>query len=85
MPSDEIVLRFDKVSFEYSHHKKLLEEAVFSVRRGMKVTLMGQNGAGKSTIFGLITRVLSPESGRVQTDQNISIATASQVIPRKEM
>ncbi len=85
MPGDEMVLRFDKVSFEYGHHKKLLEEASFSVRRGMKVTLMGQNGAGKSTIFGLIMRAISPESGRVQISQEISTATAPQVIPRKEM
>ncbi|TSA44507.1 ABC transporter ATP-binding protein [bacterium] len=85
MSGDEMVLRFDKVSFEYGHHKRLLEEVSFSVRRGMKVTLMGQNGSGKSTIFGLIMRSILPESGRVQIDQDISIATASQVMPRKEM
>ncbi len=80
-----MVLRFDKVSFEYGHHKHLLEEVSFSVRRGMKVTLMGQNGAGKSTLFGLIMGTIAPESGRIQIDQKFSIATASQVMPREEI
>src|SRR5438105_4377331 len=50
----DIVVRFEEVSFEYGHNKPILEEVSFTVRRGTKVTIMGQNGAGKSTIFGLI-------------------------------
>ncbi|MFH1192989.1 MAG: ABC-F family ATP-binding cassette domain-containing protein [Candidatus Jorgensenbacteria bacterium] len=84
MSGDEMVVRFNKVSFEYGHNKRLLEEASFSVRRGIKVTLMGQNGAGKSTLFGLITGVIAPESGKIHIDRNLSIATAPQVMPRKE-
>ena len=37
----------------------------FSVRLGMKITFIGLNGAGKSTIFALITGALKPESGKV--------------------
>ena len=55
MSQNEVVLRFNKVSFEYGHNKPVLNETDFSVREGMKVTLMGQNGAGKSTIFQLTT------------------------------
>jgi ATPase subunit of ABC transporter with duplicated ATPase domains len=47
----------------------------------MKVTLMGQNGAGKSTIFNLITGDLKPEHGRVLISNGVSIAMARQVIP----
>ncbi|MFH1979823.1 MAG: ATP-binding cassette domain-containing protein, partial [Patescibacteria group bacterium] len=49
--SNEVILRFDEVTFEYLHKKPILDEASFSVRNGAKVTLMGQNGAGKSTLF----------------------------------
>ena len=49
------------------------------------MTLMGQNGAGKSTIFGLITNLIKPESGDVHVTRSLSIATARQVIPRTEM
>ena len=58
--SDKVILRFNKVSFEYGK-KVVLEEADFSVRQGTKITLMGQNGAGKSTIFRLITKELHPD------------------------
>lgn len=46
---------------------------------------MGQNGAGKSTIFSLITKALQPEEGIISADQEISIAVSRQVIPRDQM
>ncbi len=52
--SGDTVIRFEEISFKYSEKKPILDEVNFTVRRGTKVTLMGQNGAGKSTIFGLI-------------------------------
>lgn len=80
-----ILVSFDNVSFEFGHNKPILHEVSFSVRRGMKVTLMGQNGAGKSTIFDLITGVFKPESGKINITNGVSIALARQVIPRDEM
>ncbi len=84
MPQNNIILRFNKVSFEYGK-KPILIEADFSVREGSKITLMGQNGAGKSTIFQLIMGGLKSESGAVIITENLTIATARQVIPRDEM
>jgi len=82
--SDKVILRFNKVSFEYGK-KVVLDEADFSVRQGTKVTLMGQNGAGKSTIFRLITKELHPDEGSITMDNNLTIATGKQVIPREDM
>jgi ATPase subunit of ABC transporter with duplicated ATPase domains len=82
---DETVVRFQDVSFEYGHNKPILDEVDFSVRRGSKVTIMGQNGAGKSTIFGLITGGHVPEDGDVVIAQGLSIALSRQVIPRTEL
>jgi len=82
MTEDEVILRFNKVSFSYGQQKPILNEVDFSVRRGSKITLMGQNGAGKSTIFNLITGALLPDSGAVNVGLNISVAEAKQVIPR---
>jgi ATPase subunit of ABC transporter with duplicated ATPase domains len=81
----EIILRFETVSFEHGPNKPILEEVSFSVRRGAKMTLMGQNGAGKSTIFKLITGEIEPTSGDIVVGQRVSIATARQVIPREDM
>jgi len=85
MNHGEVVVRFEKVSFEYGHNKPILDEVDFSIRRGMKVTVMGQNGAGKSTLFGLITGSLEPEDGDIHIAQNSTIALSRQVIPRDEL
>lgn len=82
---DEVIVRFNKVSFEYGHNKPILNEADFSIRRGAKIALMGQNGAGKSTIFQLITGSLHSESGTISVANNLTVSTARQVIPRDQM
>jgi ATPase subunit of ABC transporter with duplicated ATPase domains len=46
---------------------------------------MGQNGAGKSTIFKLITKELKPEEGDIHIGNGVSIAISKQVIPREYM
>lgn len=85
MAKNETIVSFDAVSYDYGPKKHLLDEVNFSVRRGMKFTLMGQNGAGKSTIFGLITGASKPEGGTITIQHGLSIATARQVIPRDEL
>ncbi|MES2088327.1 MAG: ATP-binding cassette domain-containing protein [Patescibacteria group bacterium] len=85
MANDEVIFRFEEVSFEYGHNKPILDAVDCSIRRGSKTTIMGQNGAGKSTIFALIMGNLKPESGRVIIGQGVSIATARQVIPRDQL
>lgn len=85
MSNNEVIVRFNKASFEYGHNKPILDEADFSVRRGSKITLMGQNGAGKSTIFQLILGALNPESGSVNIADGLTIAIARQVIPRDQL
>src|SRR3989338_7507084 len=79
------VVSFEDVTFEYGVTKPILDEANFNIRRGSKITVMGQNGAGKSTIFALITGDLKPESGRVNTFTGLSISHSRQGIPRDEM
>jgi len=85
MVRDEVILRFEELGFEYEPNKPILEEVSFSVRRNSKITVMGQNGGGKSTIFKLITKEIKPESGNVVVGQNLTIAIARQVIPRDEL
>lgn len=85
MAKSESIISFEKVSFEYGVNKPILDEADFVIRRGTKITLMGQNGAGKSTIFHLITKDLRPESGKINIVNNLSIALSRQVIPREDL
>ena len=81
--ASEVVLRFDEVKFEYINKRPILDEASFSIRNGAKMTLMGQNGAGKSTIFGLIKKELTPKSGLISIKNGASIGTASQTMARE--
>ncbi|MEI6378806.1 MAG: ATP-binding cassette domain-containing protein [Candidatus Falkowbacteria bacterium] len=83
--AEEVILRFDNVDFEYQEKKPILDSACFSLRRGAKVTLMGQNGAGKSTIFGLIRGELKPKNGNVAIGKETSVGTARQMIAREDL
>ncbi len=85
MSKNETIVRFEKVSFEHGVNKPILADVDFSIRRGAKITLMGQNGAGKSTIFGLITGANVPENGTIHIVNGLSIAIGRQVIPRNEL
>ncbi|MCX6226979.1 MAG: ATP-binding cassette domain-containing protein, partial [Bacteroidia bacterium] len=85
MNNQEVILRFDEVSFGHGHSKPILNEVSFSVRRGLKITLMGQNGAGKSTVFHLITGDLEPDSGSVHLGTGLTVAASKQIIPRDQL
>lgn len=76
-----VIARFGEVSFEYRYKQSILSEVDFSIRRGSKMTLMGQNGAGKSTIFQLMNGQLQPTEGEVHIEKGLTIATSRQVIP----
>ncbi|PIT87753.1 MAG: hypothetical protein COU31_01100 [Candidatus Magasanikbacteria bacterium CG10_big_fil_rev_8_21_14_0_10_40_10] len=84
MPN-ETVISFDEVTFEYQDKKSVLDEACFSVRNGAKLTLMGQNGAGKSTVFALIRGELKPLSGKVNVGPGLMIGTALQMVAREDL
>ncbi len=82
MAQDHVVLRFSEVSFGYGEHKPILDEASFSVRNGSKIALMGQNGAGKTSLFKLSLGELKPQSGGIfMTPKDAVVGIAKQVIP----
>lgn len=83
--SNEVIIRFEDVDFNFGYNKPILDEVSFSIREGSKITFMGQNGAGKSTIFKLITGEFEPESGDIHISQKATIAIARQIIPRDQL
>lgn len=78
--ADETVIKFNEVHFEHGFKHPILNGANFSVRSGMKMAVMGQNGAGKTTIFKLITGELKPNDGEISVSNKSTVATAHQVI-----
>ena len=51
----------------------LFQNLSFSLKRGEKVSIIGDNGTGKTTILKLITGVLSPDSGKITLGSNVKI------------
>ena len=82
--AEDVILRFNEVTFEYQLDKPILDGVNFSVRKNAKITLMGQNGAGKSSLLGLIMGELKPKSGQISITNGASIATARQAIARED-
>lgn len=80
-----VIIRFSDVTYEYEEGHPIMEEASFSVREDAKITLMGQNGAGKSTIFKMIMGQLKPQEGAVHIKQGATIGIGLQVMPRDRM
>ncbi|PJC37039.1 hypothetical protein CO046_02525 [Candidatus Peregrinibacteria bacterium CG_4_9_14_0_2_um_filter_53_11] len=78
------IVSFDNVTFGFQQNKPLLDAVNFSVRKGSKYTIMGQNGAGKSTILKMMTGVHKAQSGSVNIFPGVSVATAHQVIPHAD-
>lgn len=59
-------ITFENVSFRYPlTEKDVLRDVSFSVKRGQALALVGENGAGKTTIVKLLTRLYEPTSGRI--------------------
>lgn len=85
MTRGESIVRFEGVHYDFGIKKPILDGVDFSIRRGQKITLMGQNGAGKSTIFGLITGVSEPNEGKIEIQHGLTIAIGRQVIPRDQL
>jgi len=48
-----------------------LKDVSFSVRRGEVLGLIGRNGAGKSTLLKLLTRITSPDAGRIEMEGRV--------------
>lgn len=68
LPSIDGKVTFDHVSFAYDDHSKILEDVSFTIQPGQRVALVGETGAGKTTIVSLISRFYDPTLGRILID-----------------
>ncbi|MGY0619289.1 ABC transporter ATP-binding protein [Lysobacter sp. A378] len=66
-PSDGI--RFENVGFTYpGSDTPALQDINLHIRPGESLALVGQNGSGKTTLIKLLTRLYSPDTGRILLD-----------------
>ncbi|KAJ0406526.1 hypothetical protein ATCC90586_003505 [Pythium insidiosum] len=63
-------IRFEDVSFSYPSREDIvvLDKLTLDIHPGEVVAIVGKSGAGKSTVASLITKILTPTSGKVTLD-----------------
>jgi subfamily B ATP-binding cassette protein MsbA len=61
---------FKNISFSYEDNTEVLHDISFEAPQGTVTALVGTSGSGKSTIAGLVTAFLNPDSGIILVDGN---------------
>lgn len=65
MVSNEDVL-FEVKDLSYSVNKKsILKELNFTIYKGERVVILGENGCGKTTLMRLLSKIIKPTSGKI--------------------
>jgi len=66
-------IKFDDVSFSYEEGKEVVHNISFEAKKGSVTALVGSSGSGKSTVAGLVSTFITPESGIITIDgQDVS-------------
>jgi ATP-binding cassette, subfamily F, member 3 len=73
------MIRFDDVTIRRGP-RVLFSAASFSIFRGEKVGITGENGSGKSSLLALVRGELAPDSGHFEIPGNLQIAYVSQEV-----
>lgn len=64
--SDCLSIEFRNVSFRYPGSEQyVLKHVNLKIKKGEKICIVGENGAGKSTFIKLLTRLYSPTDGEI--------------------
>ena len=78
-------VRFEHVSFHYSDDPALVLDGIdLDIPAGETVALVGETGAGKTTIVKLLTRFHDPTAGRVLVD-GVDLRAVTQQSLRRQM
>ncbi|XP_011607088.2 ATP-binding cassette sub-family F member 3 [Takifugu rubripes] len=72
------ILQLDEVEFYYSRDQRLFSGLDLSADLDSRICIVGENGAGKSTILKLLMGDLTPVSGVRQAHRNLKIGYFSQ-------
>jgi ATP-binding cassette subfamily B protein len=74
----EGAVRFENLSFIHSNGVQILDDVSFDICPGTTVAIVGESGAGKTTLGRLLLRFYDPNSGRITVDgQDIRAVTQS--------
>ena len=63
------IIEFENISLKYGN-RLILDNINFKISEGQIFGMLGPNGVGKSTIFNLLTGLVSPNSGKIKINNN---------------
>lgn len=61
-------ISFENVNFGYSDDELIIKDLSFKVKKGEKIAIVGETGAGKTTIVKLLMRFYDLDSGEIKID-----------------
>lgn len=62
-------IKFDHVSFGYSKDQLILKDVTFEAKAGQIIAIVGETGAGKTTLVNLLMRYYDIDQGLITLDQ----------------
>lgn len=65
LPGEETILELKDIDFKYNDGKQILKNISFKIHKGEMISIVGRNGAGKSTISKLICGFYNPNKGDI--------------------
>ena len=78
------MIKIEKISFSIGG-RKLLDTGNITIPSGHKVGVVGRNGTGKTTLFGLIKEDLELESGQINIPKNAKIGDVQQEVSENNL
>ena len=61
-------ITFENVSFGYTPDETIIKNLTFNVKKGEKIAIVGETGAGKTTIVKLLMRFYDIDTGSIKID-----------------
>src|SRR5215471_10013086 len=74
------LVTLDRVSIAYGH-LPLLDEVALQVEARERVSVIGRNGTGKSTLLKILSGEIAPDTGTVWRQPSLRVARLEQDVP----
>lgn len=78
------MLKVENISFSYENHE-VLQDINLHVKKGETVGILGRSGVGKTTLFQLITGLITSKNGEITLDDSPDIKGEISYMLQKDM
>ena len=83
MITDNKILQIEEITFSYNRNEPILDDFSIDVNEGEFVTVLGDSGVGKTTLFRAINGLEKIENGYIRVDGNLMSSSFYHLPPEK--